>query len=81
MGNKLKLAIIGLLGFSTACSTVKKSEKPAEVQPEPETVESVPAIRVMYGVRQPDRVRMVQPLETEEAQPEVDSIKTSDSEK
>lgn len=51
MGNKLKLAIIGLLGFSTACTTVRKAEMPAEPQDAPHGEESYPAIRVMYGVR------------------------------
>lgn len=47
----IKLAIIALLGFSTACSTVKDSSKSKEEQPE--KAEVTPSIVVMYGVRRP----------------------------
>ncbi|MBP3482904.1 MAG: hypothetical protein J6K28_05900 [Alistipes sp.] len=53
MGKKLKFAIITLLGFSTACSSVKKAEKSTDgKQPQP-AEEVAPAIKVMYGVRRP----------------------------
>lgn len=63
MGKKLKLAIIGMLGFSTACSTAKKSEKSSEPVEGPKVEESVPAIQVMYGVRRPYPVTNAIPLD------------------
>ncbi len=51
MGKKLKFAIITLLGFSTACSSVKKAEKSTDGKQPAEEV--APAIKVMYGVRRP----------------------------
>lgn len=47
----IKLAIIALLGFSTACSTVKEGSK--SKTEEPDKVEVKPSIVVMYGVRRP----------------------------
>lgn len=55
MGKKLKFAMIALLGFSTACSSVKKAEKSKETGKTSEEV--APAIRVMYGVRTPEPER------------------------
>ena len=47
----LKLALITLLGFSTACSTVK--EAPKSSNEKGEAYETTPSIVVMYGVRRP----------------------------
>ena len=63
MGKKLNLAIIALLGFSTACSPTKKSRQSAEepdnsLQPS-QSVEVEPSIRLMYGVPTPYPVRSV----------------------
>lgn len=55
MDKKVKLALLAMLGFSTACSSAKKSaqspEQP-EIDPAPEVIEQ-PRIMVMYGVRPP----------------------------
>lgn len=61
MSKKLQLALLALLGFSTACSTVKhvpagcgtaKKEGTEEEQPAPdEQEETAPVIRLLYGVR------------------------------
>ena len=73
MSKKMKLALLALLGFSTACSTVKNGAK----NPEESSTEFVePAIRVLYGVRAPQPVaaedipEAEQPAATESAQPE-----------
>ncbi len=47
----IKLAIIALLGFGTACSTVKEGSK--STPKDNEKVETAPSIVVMYGVRRP----------------------------
>ena len=47
----IKLAIIALLGFSTACSTVKEGSK--SKKEESPKAEMAPQIIVMYGVRRP----------------------------
>ncbi len=59
----MKLALLALLGFSTACSTVKNSAKAdkenkeinseAAVTGYGEAVDERPQIRVLYGVRPP----------------------------
>ena len=46
-----KLALVALLGFSTACSTVK--EAPKSEKEKGKKAETVPSIVVMYGVRRP----------------------------
>ena len=61
MNKKLKLALAALLGFSTACSTVKNAPaKGAEEQKQEtgsqeiqDSVKVPPRIVVMYGVRPP----------------------------
>ena len=55
MNRKLKLALAALLGFSTACSTVKNAPKRGTNESETPTdsVRVVPPIVVMYGVRTP----------------------------
>lgn len=63
---KIKLAVLALLGFSTACSTVKNTTEssqqvPAEEsQPQPEATESeaveelkIERIKLMYGTPTP----------------------------
>ena len=68
MGNKLKLSIIGLLGFTTACSTVKKSEKSAEAELDSIPATEYPSIRVMYGVPFPDGRTAIPLSEVKEAE-------------
>lgn len=64
MSKRAKLALLALLGFSTACSTVRQSPE-AEGSATGEGVEqSEPSIRVLYGVRPPVReVPQEQPAE------------------
>lgn len=50
MDKKVKLALLALLGFSTACSTVRSGSKSREREPA-EVVR--PTTIVMYGVRPP----------------------------
>lgn len=50
MDKKMKLALLALLGFSTACSTVKSGSKSKEQEA---TEIEQPATIVMYGVRPP----------------------------
>ena len=47
----IKLAIIALRGFSTACSTVKEGAKNKKTKSD--NAEVAPYIIVMYGVRRP----------------------------
>lgn len=62
MTKRIKWAMLALLGFSTACSTVKNSAK----EPQKETPEELAPraeehrIRVLYGVRRPE----VQPVDS-----------------
>lgn len=75
MGKKLKLALIAMLGFSTACSTSKKSAKSNEpgVEPQPSEVIESPRIMLMYGVRPPLQVETEPEIgepQTEEPQTE-----------
>lgn len=62
MTRRLKLFLVTILGFSTACSSVKNAPKEKDRQgdgdstvitgsPEPE--EDAPRVIVMYGVRRP----------------------------
>ena len=68
MNKKLKLALAALLGFSTACSTVKNAPaKGAEEQKQEtgsqevqDSVKVPPRIVVMYGVRPPVPVEEVE---------------------
>lgn len=84
---KLKLAILALMGFSTACSTVKNTASseeqaasteqnaPASDEQVSDTtrVEIQPGIKLMYGVPRPSAVPMEQP--TEPAEPKTDETK------
>lgn len=56
MSKKMKLALLALLGFSTACSTVKNGTKESDA--DKQTIEEMeqPQIRVLYGVRPPKTV-------------------------
>lgn len=76
MTKKLKLALVALLGFSAACSSVKNAPSKSEGAREdtsavPEYRENVP-IRVMYGVPIPRRDSMRR-ARTERL-PEVDPV-------
>lgn len=65
MNKNIKLALISLLGFSSACSTVKnapKTDKDAVETSETETREH-PRIMVMYGVPNPETGRVTTPLQ------------------
>jgi hypothetical protein len=60
MSKRMKLALLALLGFSTACSTVKsgsKSRVEGISSEEVITNDSAPRIRVLYGVRPPENLR------------------------
>lgn len=78
MTRRLKLFLVTILGFSTACSSVKNAPKEKDRQgdgdstaitgsPEPE--EDAPRVIVMYGVRRPvvdsARLQLSQPLPEE----------------
>ena len=65
MGKKLKFAIIALLGFSTACSSAKKSQQSPdpETEPQPTEVKENPRIRVMYGTRPPYPIKSVEEVQ------------------
>lgn len=62
MSKKTKLALLALLGFATACSTVKNSPKSSDSE-EGQTQIAEPAIRVLYGVRPPVAVDPETPVE------------------
>ncbi len=70
MINKIKLAIVALLGFSTACSSVKQTTKSKDDKTPSEEV--TPAIKVMYGVPSP---RPVDPSEKEPAPLKQEAVK------
>jgi len=59
MNRKIKLAAAALLGFSTACSSVKNTPAKGSGEQEPVGTEvqtdTVRRIVVMYGVRTPER--------------------------
>ncbi len=66
MGKKLKFMLLTLLGFSAACSTVrngtgngndvKTAPESAGEAPEVQQVDTIRAIRLLYGVRRPQLV-------------------------
>lgn len=64
MSKRITLAVLALLGFSTACSTVKNTQTEQNVAPETEINQQNPAIRVLYGVR-PPKEEMKAPENTE----------------
>lgn len=54
MTNKIKWALLAMLGFATACSTVRNTARGEQPESErTDTVETTPQIRLMYGVRPP----------------------------
>lgn len=63
MNKKIKLAMLAMLGFSTACSTSKRSAKSGapETEAQPSEVIEHPRIQVMYGVRPPVQVEVDTP--------------------
>ena len=66
MKRKLKWMMAALLGFSTACSTVKNASQEGQNAPQPEpTKHEVERIRLMYGTPSPRPVT----IEAGEAQP------------
>lgn len=68
MSKKTKLALLALLGFATACSTVRNGSKTVETEEgQPQITE--PAIRVLYGVRPPVPVDPETPVEQTPAEP------------
>ncbi len=54
MDKKITLALLALLGFSTACSTVKNSAKSKDQAP---SATEQPTTVVMYGVPNPDIIQ------------------------
>ena len=60
MGKKLQFAIIALLGFSTACSSAKKTEQTPQNEDLQQPVKAEPRIRVMYGTRSPYPVTVIE---------------------
>lgn len=59
MNRNFKLALAALLGFSTACSTVKNTPKEQPSDKDSTVVEDRPHIRVMYGVPAPENRRNI----------------------
>lgn len=53
MDKKFRLALLALLGFSTACSTVKSTAKGEGEEPESPSRQEQPVTTLMYGVRRP----------------------------
>lgn len=68
MNKKLKVAMLGLLGLSTAaCCGTKKANKSQDAQTTPtEIEEDDPRIMLMYGVPFPDG-EVARPIEDEKA--------------
>ena len=77
----IKLAIIALLGFSTACSTVKEGSKSKKEKED--KVEVTPSIVVMYGVRRPvaapTEIRKVETPSAEQTPATTDPKPTSEA--
>lgn len=73
MNDKLKLAMLALLGFSTACGASKQAPvagKDAQTQQaDVPVVDSLgmPPIRVMYGVRRPQVITHIPSMPTDSA--------------
>lgn len=80
MTQKIKLAIMALLGFSTACSTVK-SNSGSQPKDKPQSEQQQPHIVVMYGVR-PPKGRVVKSLDsTQVVAPQPKEVSAPSSEK
>ncbi len=61
MNRRIKLALLAMLGFSTACSTVRNTSADSKKSNQTSEAEAVqtqerPRIKVMYGVPNPPRV-------------------------
>lgn len=80
MTKKLKLALVALLGFSAACSSVKNSPSKSGGAAEGVTVSpdgERPSIRVMYGVPAPrEQLRRAESSQMDPVaeRPETDSL-------
>lgn len=91
MNRKLKLALAALLGFSTACSSVKNAPKKGaeNQQTEADSLKGRDSLRhriiVMYGVRPPagmrDKVQQGSQIDPVAERPEADSIPASEGQK
>lgn len=72
MSKRIKWALLALLGFSTACSTVKNTAKENNSEPSEEVTppSEEHRIRVLYGVRPPktQQPEAETPAQTPEAQ-------------
>lgn len=53
MGRKVKWVLLAMLGFATACSTVKNNPKQGSDEDTNGVEVSEPQIQLMYGVRNP----------------------------
>ena len=53
MGKKVKWALLTMLGFATACSTVKNAPQGGPQDQAPDSARVERQIRLMYGVRPP----------------------------
>ena len=78
MDKKLKLALVALLGLSTACSSVKNTPKDSK-KDKKEQIEDR-RIKVMYGVRPPVKSEGIKTKDdnhriAEEIDPVVEDIK------
>lgn len=60
MGKKVKWALLTMLGFATACSTVKNSPKGEAQNRDQDSAHIERTIRLMYGVRPPVSVEEVE---------------------
>ncbi|MBE6196084.1 MAG: hypothetical protein E7137_03195 [Rikenellaceae bacterium] len=76
MSKRIKWALLALLGFSTACSTVRNTAKEPSADdsisgnPSPEAIapsSDEHRIRVLYGVRRPEGQRVYTDGEASEA--------------
>jgi hypothetical protein len=75
MNRKLKIALLGLLGLSTAaCCSTKKTKKSQDNEPQKiEAEEMDPRIQLMYGVRFPDG-QVARPVEEDVVAPAKDGV-------
>lgn len=65
MSKKIKWALLAMLGFATACSTVRNTARGENPDQErADTVEQTPQIRLMYGVRPPVSVEEAERLDS-----------------
>ena len=74
MGKKVKWALLTMLCFATACSTVKNAPQGGPQDQAPDSARVERQIRLMYGVRQPvpvDEVERQQAIREKKARKEV----------